>query len=72
MIEREMPLSEVMRRLHAMNQREDDIASDQVRDGVAFVAIGLFLGFMCIAIAIIWTRAEQEELRRPPIVQVQR
>jgi hypothetical protein len=72
MIERDMPLSEVMRRLHEMNEREDQIASDHVRNGVAIVAIGLFLGFFFIALAIIATRAEQEELRRPQIVRVQR
>jgi hypothetical protein len=72
MIQRDIPLSEVMRRLHEINQREEDIASDHVRNGVAFVAIGLFLGFFFIAVAIIMTRAEQEELRRPQIVRVQR
>lgn len=70
MVPRDMPLSEVMRRLHDINQREEDIASDQVRDGVALVVIGLFLGLVFITLAIIATRAEHEESRRPQIVRL--
>lgn len=49
MIQRDIPLSEIMRRVHDLNQRDDERRSKDVRDSIAGVVIGLFL-----AAVVVW------------------
>jgi hypothetical protein len=68
MIERDIPLSEVMRRLHEMNEREDEHRRRDVRDSVAGVVIGLFLSAVFVwGYLVVKTVEERKEARQAQV-----
>lgn len=71
MIQRDIPLSEVMRRLHEMNQQQEQRDARQASDGLAAISLVLAFGVACIWLAIYETRNEVAA-DRAPIEMVQR